>query len=235
MSVTLVHCAEDPLAAHCATHLTRRLSSAAVPEGHCEFVDLGGATGWSNRQQVKDLARTRRFHPRGLGGSSAHAYKCVRLATGHGDVLLLSFDRDEEHRIRQGVEEARRTVAEAIPTIVAEAYPEFEAWVIAGHQLLSAHQRDCHRRAVEQLRASGFPFDPLEQPHKLTSDVTGDPRDAKRMLELLLELAGQPAGKPEVSTCLDADLATLRGRGKHTGIVEFLDEISAVVVPLLET
>ncbi len=182
---------------------------------------------------MKRAAESRRVHLRSLKGLAALAYKCVRLATDKGDALVLAFDAEGEHSIRQGVAAAKGSAEEVIPTIVAEASPEFEAWVIAGHELTSTHHRERHQEALERLKRYGI--DPLEKPHKLTANVSGDARDSKEILALLLGIEGQPAGTPEVSACLDADLTKLRSRGRETGIAQYLDEVAAVMIPLLRS
>jgi hypothetical protein len=68
-----------------------------------------------------------------------------------------------------------------------------------------------------------------EQPDRLTSTVSGGIADTKDVREALV--TGSAAN---VDDWLEVDLDTLRERGKTVGLAAFLDEVEAVVVPLLD-
>lgn len=235
MSIKVVHCCEDSLAADCSKHLTLRIveeRSGSNPS--LAFVDLGGETGWSNRTGVAEAmpttGRFRRIHPRGLKGDAALAYKCVRAATGQGSALLIAFDSaTPDSPLRQGVEAARNTVAQSIPTVVAEATPEFDAWVLMGHEPGQAHEVDALAEVVAALR-----FDPRERPHALNG-TTGNERDAKRVCQRLLGLETQAnaTAHPRVIDALNAPLQVLLRRGRETGFPEFVGDVEEHLLPLL--
>ncbi len=265
MTLTVTHCAEDALAAGLSSLLTDRViaeraaslwlrdlwsEESLLPEAR-RFVDLEGRPGFTDRSHLGHVERQRRFrvHPRhlatgrSLGGNAALAYKCVRL-TAAADVdgqhaLLIAFDTDHkpvEERCHAGVEAAKHGTTIALAVIVAEAHPEFDGWVIAG--FVSASNRDHAALAAVRasLREAGYSIDPLTEPHRLTSTVANDARDAKALCKALLGLDQQAApGHPAVEACVrNTSLDTLLSRAGVAGLNRFVDDVTRGVLPLLE-
>lgn len=236
---TIITCAEDELAARVAQHLFRRtLEENSTVEhvrdnvGTLRFVDLEGNPGWTlNRDLGPVLARHGRrigVHPRGLGGNALRAYRIVRVAQilRHEalTILVLAYDRDgvAEYGLRTGVHAAS---PQAVNVVVAEAQPEFDAWVVCGFEPANALEHERLQEWVARLAPLGV--NPLTSPERLTSTVTGDARDAKSLVQALLGLDGQAKGnEARVLECLDRPLAALRQRGAQTGLPSFLDEAS---------
>lgn len=116
-SVTIVHCAEDALAAYASQTLVDRIVreraradwlrenwSGELLAAARRFVDFELREGWSGPAGIKNLRereplRRLRIHPSGLVANAAVAYLCARLAQAlaldEPWVLLLSFDVGE--------------------------------------------------------------------------------------------------------------------------------------------
>lgn len=151
MSVRIIHCAEDALAAEASRHSLDRVVRERAPddwlrdlwsdspEAARDFVGLDGQPGWSDRGAVgrfRERYPRLRLHPRTaakpLQGWASWGYVCARLAALESSdeaVLLLAHDTDgKEESAFEGV----RVAAVALPSLVAMANPEFDAWVVAG-------------------------------------------------------------------------------------------------------
>jgi hypothetical protein len=176
-----------------------------------------------------------------VSGNAALAYVAVRLAClapVEGDrALLLSFDVDRhppEECCAPGVLAALQSAEAPLGVLVAEAQPEFDAWVISGFLPKDAGERSLLEGERRRLEEAGHTFDPVTEPHKLTSTLPGDPRDAKAMCARLLRLEGQAVPTDgRVRECLDAPLETLLTNGAEAGIRGLLSEVVAVLLPLL--
>jgi hypothetical protein len=252
VTLTVTVCAEDSLAADTSTRPLDRVvceratedwlreywSDPALREDQRSVVDLAGRAGWSDRAHLKHVETPRHLRAhlrdprsnRPLSGNAALAYKSVRVAatrpTEGPHVLLLAFDTDhrpDEQRCRAGVEAALLDVTHDLAVVVAEAHPEFDAWIIAGFVATGRHHHDTVASVRADLRAAGHAFDPMVEAHRLTSDVAGDPRDAKKLCARLLGLDEQAHfGHPEVRRCADAlplDSPTARA----VGVAAFVD------------
>jgi hypothetical protein len=242
--LTVVTCAEDELAANVAQHLFKRALAEESSVDHVRanadtvaFESLEGAPGWTLKRDLKPMleARTSRvpIHPpRGLGGNALRAYQLVRILQSIRReaivVLLLAYDRDgrpDEQGLRAGV---RAAAPRAGNVVVAEAQPEFDAWVLCGFVPQNHLEQTRWSEWERRLKPRGI--DLLRTPERLTSDVASDVRDAKVVAQLVLGLPDQLAGdEPRVVECLERPLSELRSRGAHTGLPEFLDEARQVV------
>lgn len=241
---TIVTCAEDELAARVAQHLFRRALEENSTVDHVrdnvdtlQFVDLEGNPGWTlNRDLEPILERHGRrigvHPPRGLGGNALRAYRVIRFARTLRHeaitILVLAYDRDgrdAEHGLRAGV---RAASPQADNVVVAEAQPEFDAWVVCGFEPANRLEHERLQTWIAQLQPLGA--NPVTSPERLTSNVPGDARDAKSLVQGLLGLEGQAKGnEPRVLDCLDRPLSELRQRGALTGLPSFLDEVCRVV------
>ena len=256
MSLTIIHVAEDALAAHVSRVLLDRVvgeraqqpwlrenwAMADVRAGSRQFVDLEQKPGWTKGEdigRVRERMKPRlRLHPRGVGGHGEWAFVCIKLAAltaPDGDwMVLLSFDTDgaaPDMRCAAGVAEA---ALPEVRIVIAVAHQEFDSWIVAGFVPGPAHEHQALADEKAQLTAAGHPLDPVTEPHRLTSNVRNDPRDAKKLCQRLLGLNDQadPA-HARVNACLDAPLHTLEANGKHAGLAEFIRDVQQVVLPLL--
>lgn len=262
MTLTVTLCAEDSLAAGVSAQLfDRTIAERARAQWLRDLwvdpdlratqrrvVDFDDRDGWSNRSHVGEVEARgrRRVHPRdpetnrSLGGNAALAYKCVRLAAAlpldGPHALLLAFDADQkpvDQHCRTGVVAATRDATLDFVVVVAEPQPEFDAWVIAG--FVPASQRDHDEVAAirEHLRAAGHSIHPVAEPHRLTSTVAGDPRDAKSLCQRLLGLDAQAGpDEPAVLACVDA-LPLTPPPERLADVRAFVDDVERGVLPLL--
>lgn len=254
MTLRILHVAEDGLSAAVSRDLLDRVVAERSPDWLSElfadpalratqrrFEDLDGREAWASRGAVKARAEAlgvRSFAR--LSGNAALASKCLLLAAriDPGLVVLLAFDRDrhpDDQTLRHGV---AMTCATGTPRcVVAEAMPEFDAWVLAGWQPENRVEQEALHAAEAQLAAQGQRFAPLDGLHRLTSNVSGDTRDAKRLCASLCGLdAGAQVGPDDARArrCwTEAPLEALEARGAHTGLREYLRDVARVVVPAL--
>ncbi|MDB4929911.1 MAG: hypothetical protein JWM10_2395 [Myxococcaceae bacterium] len=262
MTLTVTVCAEDSLAADTSTRLLDRVVAArasaewlrdywtdpSLREHQRSVVDLAGRAGWSRPAHVKQVEvrphlRAHGRHPgtnRPLVGNAALAYKSVRVAAARPvespHALLLAFDTDHrpaDQRCRAGVEAALLGATPDLAVLVAEAHPEFDAWIIAGFVPTARHHHDAVASVRAGLRAAGHVFDPVVEPHRLTSDVAGDPRDAKKLCALLLGLDDQAHfGHAEVQRCAES-IPLDTPAAEAIGVAAFVADVVRSVLPRL--
>ena len=93
----------------------------------------------------------------------------------------------------------RRPDAASRATLVAEAVPEFDAWVLAGWRAETRRRGKALRDAEAPSGAEQEAL-PLDALHRLTSNVAGDARDAKRLCAALCGLGAadqvEPGARP---------------------------------------
>lgn len=254
MTLRVLHVAEDALSAAVSRDLLDRVVTERGPHWLRElflvaelratqrrFETLDGNEGWASRRAVKSQADARgvRSFTR-LSGNAALASKCLLLAAkiDPGCVVLLAFDRDrhpDDQTLRHG---ASSTTSAGTPRcVVAEAVPEFDAWVLAGWSAENRAEHEALREAEAQLAARGHKFAPLEALHRLTSNVSGDARDAKRLCAVLCGLAADDQVSADVERARrcwsDSPIEALEARGAHTGLCEYLRDVERVVLPAL--
>jgi hypothetical protein len=239
---TIVTCAEDELAARVSQHLFKRALAEGSAFDHVrdnvatfQFVGLEGNPGWTlNRDLGVILERHGRrigIHlPRDLKGNALRAYRAVRFAQTlqHEALTILVIAYDREGRSEDQMLIAGVRAAAARNVVVAEAEPEFDAWVLCGFVPGNAVEQTRLAEWVARLAPRGV--HPLTTPEALTSNVNGDERDAKALVQAILGLAAQASGdEPRVLDCLDRPLTDLRSNGARTGLPEFLEQACHVV------
>jgi hypothetical protein len=141
-----------------------------------------------------------------------------RLSENNGPcVILVARDTDNDMRRCDGLTSAAARF-DGLQLVRAWAHTKIEAWKLLGAQ-----------SSAENLNAvkAEIGFDPREQPHRLTPADENAPKNAKRVYSALGS-----------STTLDEpwsriDWSELRQRGKDCLFADFLDDVDAVVCPLL--
>ena len=240
---TIVTCAEDELAARVSQHLFRRALKECSTVDHVrdnvetlQFVDLEGNPGWTLNRDLEAIrgrhGKRIGLHPRGMVGNAARAYRIVRFAQMLRrealTILVIAYDRDghsDEHALLPGVQAA---ASGTDSVVVAEAQPEFDAWVLCGFVPADDLEKTRLGEWIARLAKRGL--HPIATPEKLTSNVSGDERDAKKLVQALLGLSSQAkVNEPRVLACLDRPLDELRKNGAGTGLPEFLDDACRVV------
>jgi hypothetical protein len=183
-------------------------------------------------KHVKPLARSHSIRAHGHfdgwhGAPDAHvarlALLLIHASPQPAQAVVLLRDDDRQTDRRQGLEQARNSSRIGVPVVVGLAHPKRECWVLAGFEPQDKLETD----RVAELR-SNLGFDPRECAVRLTARKTGEPRNAKDVLDLLT--GGdwhRQAGCWE-----QADLALLEKRGEDTGLNAYLREVRGRLVRL---
>jgi hypothetical protein len=198
-------------------------------------LDASSAAAWTTRADVKRLAATTKVsaHPLGLKAEGALAYKATKLALSRlaeTDALFLVHDTDGEEstaeRMREGAESAKKS-AEQLTVIVAAPHPEAEAWVAAGIVPATPEEK---KRREEQREHLGF--DPITEPHLLSSGKSTNKRDAKRACR---EILGAFDDEPERwRRCWEETaLELLEANGEEAGLPAYTREVEERILSLL--
>lgn len=95
------------------------------------------------------------------------------------DLVVFALDQDRKPDRRAAV---NKFIDETHWTAVALMNPEGEAWRIVAFRNPTASQQRAHRDIVSALT-----FDPVREPHRLHSTTPGSDRDAKAILQKLLD------------------------------------------------
>lgn len=180
-----------------------------VPHGH-----FGGRSGDAGALMARTVFRIVRALQ---GKDSDEPIECAVLVWD-GDAQL----QDRLSGVKMARDEAHRWASFQI--ICGFPDPEREAWVLAGFDPGDEDERTCLEALQRELE-----FSPVLHAVRLRAKEDGNRRNIKRVLSELT--GGDPAREERCWT--ETALATLRARGRDTGLAAFLDEIEAVLVPLL--
>ena len=140
---------------------------------------------------------------------------------------LVIFGRDGDRRAserRSGFEQVVTGLKWPFTAILAMPEPESEAWFVAGFTAKTKDEDARLGRVRESLN-----FDPVTQPHRLTSQPATADTDAKRVLAALVG-----DGHDRRDACLETELDTLAQNGAHAGLARLLDELREHLLPLLD-
>lgn len=182
--------------------------------------------------QTKDLARQRHVKAHGHfegkpGAPDAYAARrallLIATAPKSPDAVVLVRDTDGQEERRDGLEQARREREWPFPIVLAVAHPKRESWVLTGFE----PRNEVEGERLEALSRE-LGFDPRRRSETLSAAGTGMPRNAKRILALLV------GEEPEREwTCWrEPALDLLEERGKLTGLADYLNEVRDRLVPL---
>ena len=144
------------------------------------------------------------------------------------EAVVLVWDMDDQPDARRGGLTSARTEARcwaAFEIVLGCANPMREAWVLAGFD--PAH--DDERARLEAARRE-LGFSPSEHAHRLDAKDEQAKLSAKRVLRALVD--GDP--EREARCWSETPLETLRARGEASGLREYLDEVSQLVLPRCE-
>jgi hypothetical protein len=147
----------------------------------------------------------------------------VESHEGQVDGVLLIRDDDRQINRRDGLEQARAESPLSCPIVIGLAHLKRECWVMAGFDPVTSDEEVRLSSLVDELG-----FDPRTEAHRLTARGDGESRSANRVLWLLTA----EVAEREADCWLCAPLATLQARGQQTGLVAYLEEVKAQLVPL---
>ncbi len=142
------------------------------------------------------------------------------------EAVVLVWDTDQQREERpQAVLAAREEAGrwDEFKFVCGFPDPESEAWVLAGFEPCDEGEQACLDRLQRDLV-----FSPVLHAVRLRG-AKGELRDIKRVLR---ELTGGDPDRAE-RCWTEPSLEKLRARGGDTGLAAFLDEVEAILVPLL--
>jgi hypothetical protein len=140
--------------------------------------------------------------------------------------VVLVWDMDDEPKARrEGLEQARADARAwaAFQIVLGCPNPMREAWVLAGFDPTNDDEQQRLATARQELG-----FWPNEEAQRLDSNNEQAKLSAKRVLRLLTD----GYADREADCWQETDLETLRARGEHNGLRDFLREVADVIVPL---
>ncbi|MFL5350561.1 MAG: hypothetical protein ACJ8AT_37800 [Hyalangium sp.] len=240
-SKSIVIICEGPADRRTACDLADRVLSASVDWMVPELLD--SFRQWRGLQRSEPFLAWKQVHTRAdeaniringffkgeQGAQDAFvARRALTLLTVQGergiDAVLLIRDSDgHAQERRKGLEQARADVNGLGPILIGVAHTKRECWALAGF----APANDQERERLEELRKE-LGFDPCTQAQELTAEHPGAKRDAKRVLSIL---TGDDLDR-ELTGWKEAPLQQLEERGEETGLVAFIQELRAKLVPL---
>lgn len=200
--------------------LHRRWRGLEEADGHLEWHWVG------HLAKQKGLRAHGHFQGEPGALDAQMARKALLLLQGSSrvpDAVLLIRDSDGLMERRRGLEQARDSSPWTFPVVLGVAHTKRECWVLAGFEA----QTEAEEKALADLRRK-LGFDPRLKAEDLSAAEAGALRNAKRVLEHLLQ--GNP--KREQVCWMECGLETLHERGRLSGLSHFLDEVRAQLVPL---
>lgn len=195
-------------------------------------------TSFTRWREVKELAVT--HNVRILGGKSERGLdkdkfrKALQLAEKmRGDRprwMLVSRDLDNDapqERQKSLMEVHEEYRAKGWTIVLALARPFREAWVLNGF-----HPQNNKEKALLQKERAELGFDPTLYPERLNAQSPGAKNNAKRVHSALCE-SSDSIQERELHCLENSPLKDLCSRGKGSGLTRFLEDVEAILVPLL--
>lgn len=148
------------------------------------------------------------------------------LATPRPQLVIIARDGDgRASQRRRGFAQVVEFHDFDFPIILALPEPESEAWFICGF----SPKTPVEHALLAELR-DRLSFNPVTQPHRLTSQPKDAVTDAKRVL---VALVGDGHERRDAGVH-ETPLPVLARHGEHAGLAEFLDELRRHLLPLLD-
>lgn len=203
-----------------------------ILDGYRTWQGLAEGSSHLEWHQVKGYARARGVKPHGSfngepGAPDAFAARKALLLLAINphppDAVVLVRDSDGQQERRRGLEQARNYRNWPFPVLIGLADPKRECWVLAGFESRS----EAENASLAQLRQE-LGFDPRLRSEELSAKTPGAPRDAKRIVRLLV---GDTYDR-EQSCWVDCRLEDLIERGRLNGLADYLEEIRTRLVSL---
>lgn len=171
-------------------------------------------------------------------GVEAHKWRLIlmKILGTEPDVVLVARDTDGDPDRLLGLRQAIaffESLGQPRVIVLAAPHQDAEAWFVAGVE------PDGPRELAALTQVSrDLSFDPRLQPARLTAHPNDALTDAKRVLRrlLLFDQKSAPLTPDELARVCErllGDLARLRQRGRDTGLLTFLDQVTRRVLPLL--
>ncbi len=237
---------EGPSDQRTVTRLVERVLSDEVHwliDSFSKFIGWRGVLGlqdftsWAGEKGIKGLARDRNLRVHGEfsgqpgSGEALQATKAIRLFKDaqlnkeiDGDLLAIFLirDTDGDPERRPGLKQARVSSDTNFEIVLGLPHTKRECWILVAFEPEDADDDE----ALGNLRAA-LGFDPTEHAQKLTAQKGGAKKNAKRVLNELLQ--GEHRREDELieSSIID----DLEAAGADVGLAEFIEEIRTRVAP----
>ncbi len=198
------------------------------------YFDIHDLNQYMDALHVRSVRGHFNGRPGGAGGSMARKAFLIARALSKQmpdapiDAVVLIWDTDQQRDERpEGVETARHEARQwaSFRIVCGFPDPEREAWVLAGFDPCD----DVERARLDEL-CRDLGFSPVLQAVRLRDKNAGALRNIKRVLHVL---TGHTPDREE-RCWIEPSLPMLRARGTDTGLAAFLEEIDAVLLPLLD-
>jgi len=195
-----------------------------------EFARWNGLGGFARQLGI-------RTHGRGLGADGTAARKALLLVIhAHSnddeiEAVVLVRDMDNQPERRASMEAARDELAEKLAFHVAIAAPDpkREAWILHGYEPQNAKEE---LLLTDERKRLGF--DPVTKPERLRGDRRRGAEQEDRDMKLVVERLTAGDYDRECLCLTTTPLALLKDRGQETGLADYLGEVEARLLPLLD-
>ena len=141
------------------------------------------------------------------------------------DAILLIRDQDNQPKCCDGLKQAR-DASHQITIVIGVAVIERESWVLSGFDPKSDAESEKLQSEMDRLA-----FHPCERAYQLTANKDHEIRSPKRVLKVLTADNWERQRKCWVET----PLTSLKNRGQENGLVEYIEEVSERLVPLIRS
>lgn len=176
------------------------------------------------------------FRPGHGGEDSVALHKALivaELLLGNVRTAIVSRDldtRDPASRAASHEQVMEHTSSRGWQLILAAANPMAEAWLLHGFQPANKSETE----ALSKLRAE-LGFDPTIDAHKLDAQAETAKKNAKRVLDLLLEADSRSSTDDRRCACWqESDLETLDKRGGKSGLKNYLASVRCILLPAIQ-
>jgi len=187
------------------------------------FLDIHDATEHARNRRL-------RFHGHFNGEPAASDAQMFRAAlvlfaeeAEPPKAVVIARDVDDDAERRKGFTQADKVTDWPFKVIGALATPEIEAWLVAAWTPEDRAERERHQELNDELH-----FDPCAHPERLTSKNESDPKDAKRILDLLTK-----TGRDAAERWDDAPLDRLESNGAGCGLGQFVRDVKGKLIPVM--
>ncbi len=240
MAVSIAVVCEAPADARTGCELADRVIAEEIEWVEAETLD--DLRQWHGVQSgehyvlwrdVPQLAAERRIRVHGHfqgepGAPDAHAalkaLLVLRSSERTPDAFVLLRDDDGQSARKKGLNQARERLSQSKRVVIGLATTKREGWVLAGFD-----PKDPTEESLLDGVRKRLGFDPREKSEQLTAS-RGEKRNAKRVLDELCD-----GDLDRESECwLAADLTTLKSRGEKNGLKSYLEEVDALICPILK-
>ena len=198
------------------------------------WIDFNPSNQRLSWKSIATMARNKGIRPRGHfngepgqpdAAAARRAILYLKAIYSDLDAILLIRDQDDQPERRNGLEQARREHAQPPVIVIGLAIVERECWVLSGFE-----SYDDEERSILEAEAQYLGFNPCERSQELTACKQDQ---AKRSPKRVVNQLTRCSSIREQRCWKETRLQLLRERGRDNGLVEFLEEITHHIRPLI--